>query len=246
MLRGLRIVGIIVFAVLVGLSAHRIQKLYNAGTLFETYNSARKSNITLLSFSVLGLGVLSYLEISKSRGRSRRRGYAPVQQDKPAKGMDDPNATSIYSRPETLGKWADHRTRSSRPHHREKLQADDFCLNLLRILFLSLSVVYALLLVSWGAGWVPVVGQALLMYGAAGLILILSLVSMWGITKKKGWGLKLGYAVGMSHLLIFPVGTAVGLILLVALVGATPSFSVGLREQRRMARNKRRQEIRTT
>ncbi len=245
MLRGLRIVGMIVFAALVGLSAHRIQKLYTAGTLFETYNSARKSNITLLTFSVLGLGVLSYLEISKSRGRGQRRGYAPVQQDKPLK-VDNPNATSIYSRPKAPDKWMEKRTRSSLSRHREKLQLDDFCLNLLRILFLSLSVVYALLLVGWVAGWVPVVGHILLMYGAAGIILTLSLISMAGLSKKKVWGLKLGYAIGMAHLLIFPVGTAVGLILLVCLVGAAPSFSMGLREQRRRARKQSRSGLRTT
>lgn len=235
----------VVFAALVGLSAHRIQKLYTAGTLFETYNSARKSNITLLTFSVLGLGVLSYLEISKSRGQGRRRGYASVQQDKPLK-VDDPNATSIYSRPKAPDKWMGQRTRSARSHHREKRQLDDFCLNVLRILFLSLSVVYALLLVGWVAGWVPIIGQVPLMYGAVGLVFILSLVSTAGLTKKKGWGLKLGYAVGMVHLLIFPVGTAVGLILLVCLVGAAPSFSMGVREQRRVARKQSRAGLHTT
>lgn len=244
-MRGLRIFGMIVFTVLVGLSAHRIQRLYHAGTLFETYNSARKANITLLVFSVLGLGVLGYLEISKSRRQERRRGYAPVRRDK-APAADGLGATSIYSRPESPDKWQGLRTRTSRSRHRESPRFENIWLGLLRILSVSLSVFYALLLVAWLAGWIPVVGNLPVLYGMAGFVFVLSLAAMVGVMRKKGWGLNVGYAIGIIHLLIFPAGTVVGLILMVSLVGAAPSFAVASREQRRTARNKRRKELHAT
>lgn len=243
MLRALRIIGILVFALLVGLSAHRIQELYTSGKLFEQYNSERKANVTLLAFSVVGLGLLGFFELTRAKRLETRRGFAPVEEsDEPVDdGLDTAN---IYSSPESPDKWEGRRIRTSSDRHREPRKSEDFWLGLLRILSFSTPLVYTSLLVVCLSGqWVPLAVPLILLNGILGFMLVFSLVSAIGIMRKKTWGIKTGYAIAIIHLLFFPVGTAAGLILLIGLVGAAPVMILSPREQRREERAKRRKNL---
>ena len=55
MRRLLVITGILFFAVLIVDTASRLQDEFEAGTLFERYNSQRKADITLFTISVCGI-----------------------------------------------------------------------------------------------------------------------------------------------------------------------------------------------
>lgn len=240
MLRALRIIGILVFALLVGISAHRIQKLYTSGKLFEQYNSERKTNVTLLAVSVVGLGLLGFFELTRAKRLDARRGFAPV--DDSDEGVDDGlDTANIYSAPETLDKWAGRRIRtsSSRPQSPVR-QSENFWMLLLRILSFSTPLLYAGLLVACLSGkWMPPLAmQVPILSSICGFMLIFSLISATGILQKKPWGIKTGYAIAIIHLLFFPVGTAAGLLLLIGLVGAAPLIMLSPHEQRRAARNK--------
>lgn len=239
MLRALRIIGILVFALLVGLSAHRIQALYTSGKLFEQYNSERKANVTLLAFSMVGLGVLGFFELTRAKRLDTRKGFAPVKIAKdPGAGMD---AANIYSAPKTPDKWGGRRVRTASASYREPLQAENFWLGLLRILSFCTPLVYASLLAVCLLGrWVPAAVPLTLLYSIFGFMLVFSLISAIGIMQKKPWGIKTGYAIAIIHLLFFPVGTAAGLILLIGLVGAAPLIILSPREKRRVARNKQK------
>lgn len=240
MLRALRIIGILVFAVLVGLSAHRIQSLYTAGELFEPYNSERKANITLLAFSMAGLGILGFFELTRAKRLDTRKGFAPVKIAKEA-GGDGMDVANIYSAPATPDKCGGRRVRTASARYREPRQTETFWLGLLRILSFSTPLVYAsLLVVCWLGRWVPAAVPLTLLYSIFGFMLIFSLISAIGIMQKKPWGIKTGYALAIIHLLFFPVGTAAGLILLIGLVGAAPLIILSPREKRRVARSKQK------
>ena len=243
MLRALRIIGILVFALLVGVSAYRIQQLYNSGTLFEQYNSERRAKITLLAVSVIGLGILGFFEFTREKRLQMRKGFAPVgiSGEPVDDGLDTAN---IYSAPETIDKWQGRRIRTPSLRHRESREVGSFWIGLLRIISFSTPVAYILLLVACLTGRMPAVGNMPVLYGMGGFMLVLSLVSAAGIMKKKAWGRTVGYAIAIIHLLFFPVGTAAGLILLIGLVGAAPLFALSPSEQRQAALAKRQKKIR--
>jgi hypothetical protein len=243
MLRALRIIGILVFALLIGLSAHRIQQLYTSGKLFEQYNSERKANVTLLAFSVVGLGILGFFELTRAKRLETRRGFAPVEvSDEPIDdGLDTAN---IYSAPESPDKWEGRRVRTSNARHSEPRKSEDFWLGLLRILSFSTPLVYTFLFVVCLSGWwVPLAVPLTVLYSIFGFMLIFSLISAIGIMRQKTWGIKTGYAIAIIHLLFFPVGTAAGLLLLIGLVGATPAIVLSPREQRSVERKKRQKNL---
>ena len=243
MLRALRVIGILVFALLVGLSARRIQTQYDSGKLFEQYNSERKANVTLLSISVIGLGLLGFFEAMRPRRRAGRIGFAPVQRsDEPIDdGLDTAN---IYSAPKTDESWHRTKVQRTRTIYKERRSYDSFWLGLLQILVVSLPVVYGILVIACLGGWILAGADTYLVCWVFFGMLLLAALAAWGIRRKKGWGLKTGYAVAILHLLFFPVGTAVGLILLIALVGASPSILLSPRERRRAARGKKQQNLR--
>ena len=102
---------------------------------------------------------------------------------------------------------------------------------------------YASLLVICLSGqWVPPMIPVLLLNSIFGFMLVFSLISAFGIMRKKVWGFKTGYAIAIIQLLFFPAGTVAGLILLIGLVGAAPVI-LSPREQRREERAKRHKKI---
>jgi hypothetical protein len=116
MLRVLRITGIITFAFLVGISANTLFEMHQRGSLLEKYNSSRKTNITLLGFSIFSLGALGYFEFSRIRRTAIRRGYGgSAYENEDDQDVDEGlDTTSIYSAPKTLDAWQGRRTHSAK------------------------------------------------------------------------------------------------------------------------------------
>lgn len=151
------------------------------------------------------------------------------------------DVSNIYSSPETHGKWHGYRVRSSELEHCETRDGRIFWLVLVRIVSFLIPLGCIFLLVAGLMGWMPMAGnRAVLLYGVTSFMFVLSLVSALGMVGKKGWGRPSGYAVAILLLLVFPLGTLVGLILLVGVSGAGSLLCASPREQRRAARAKRR------
>jgi len=69
----LYIAGLVFFAVLVGDAGNRLWDLYEAGTLFDEYNSERKGAFTLLMVSACGLATLCIIELVRIKRRFAQR-----------------------------------------------------------------------------------------------------------------------------------------------------------------------------
>jgi hypothetical protein len=238
MLRTVRIIGVVVFSILVGLSANRLHRLYSAGELFEQYNSERKANVTLLVFSVGGLVALGYLEHLLKKRKQTRHGYVSMKVEEHS-ALKDAARTSIYSAPETIDEWEPRRTRSSRTRPRSEFEMIDLWMRIVRICCVIFPVIYLYLLVEYFVHWVPR-GLGNLWVSVLVLLLFsLSVITSIGFFRRKLWGIHCGYAIAVFHLLIFPIGTAVGLLMLVALAGVASEFSAEDRKRRRQARKEK-------
>lgn len=238
MLRFLRITGIVLFAVLVGFGANNLWKMYQSGDLADEYNSARKANITLTSFSALALVVLGYFEIAGLRRFSEPRGYGGDAEHDDAEKAGSRDTSSIYSTPTKVDEWKGHRSHSSHSHRHRRLEGANIWMGLLRIFCIVFPLIYSGLLVLYLMK--PPEAQEIrwLLPAVYGALVVFSLVTSIGLLAKKKWGLILGYVLSISNLVIFPFGTALGLILLITLVGASAVFLVADREKRRAARRK--------
>lgn len=248
MLRLLRIVGIVVFACIIGFAANSLWKMHETGELLERYNHAPKANLTLLVFSVILLSTLGYFEVTRVRRLSRRQRYGAAHyNEKTGSGIDGLDSSSIYAAPQTVDVWKGPRSRNSgRKHQRRsrskqkpEAEAGAVWMRLLQLVCLFLPVAYLILLgLNLMQGhediWVTV-----LLPTVFGILFILSLVATVGIFGKKIWGMMIGYALAVCNLLIFPYGTAIGLILMMGLVGSSPIFEVSAAaERRKKARSK--------
>ena len=238
MLRLLRITGILFFAVLIGFTANRLQGLFEDGTLFDRYNSARKANITLLVVSTFGLIILGFFEFYRARRRLERRGYATVEKDENPidEGLD---TASIYSSSKIVDPWDGRRTRTSRSRDHKKIEPARIWFGVLRIYSVVLPVVYFYALINYLLFWLPSGGGNTILTILLPSLLLLSVATSYGLLKKKTFGLHCGYGIAIFHLLLFPWGTAAGLILLVGLVGATSEFAIPAREHRRKTMQKK-------
>jgi hypothetical protein len=239
----LKIIGVVVFSVLIGVAANRLLSLYSSGELFDQYNSQRKTNITLLIFSMIGLATLGYFEYLKAKLRHKRRGYVPMKVEERKPLPEDPKVASIYSAPDTLDKWDGRKTRNSRSRHSDGFEMTHLWMRVLRIYCAVLPVIYLYALVEYLVNWLP--------YGMGNLFLtvllitlfVLSVMTSVGVLRKRLWGVHYGYAIAIFNLLIFPIGTAAGLIMLVALAGVAPEFLAEARTRRRQARKEARENI---
>ena len=247
MLRVLRITGIVIFAVLVGVSSNTLWKLYESGDLFDQYNSARKTNITLLGFSVVSVAALGYFELlllRKGDGRNsygRARRTDEVEEEEVVDGLD---STNIYSAPKTIDDWQGRKTRSSMSsrHGKQSPEVAGIWMVLLRVLSVGLPVAYATLLVRELLNGAPKDSEQWLFVVGYSVIVSIALVAAIGLLSRKPWGLPVGYLLSVCNLLVFPIGTVVGLFLIVGLVGATPLFVVSKRERHHLAARKARRK----
>lgn len=249
MLRLLRIIGIIVFAGLVGFSANSLWKMYQTGELLEGYSNAPQANMLLLAFSVIVLWTLGYFEASRARRGSRRRGSGKSHFHKEA--VDSENgraATSIYATSQVKDVWKTRRTRSLKTSHAERnmqtpqtprrkkehhVEAGMIWMRSLQIFSVILSVTYLVMLSLTLINGNEEAWVAVLLPTALGVLFLLSMLATLGIFKRKTWGMMLGYTLAVCNLLIFPYGTAVGLFLMMGLVGASPVFEVSAASDRR-------------
>jgi len=239
MLRLLRISGILFFAVLIGFAANRMQELYETGTLFERYNSQRKADITLLATSICGIATLGFFEFARSRRRFEWRGYIPMKKEQRL-AVDGPDSAGIYAAPESIDEWQGRREHISKSHRRLDMDAVNFWMGLLRIYCIVLPVVYLYTFVNYLFFWLPGGAGSLVLTIMFPVLLLGSVLTSVGLLRKKAWGMSLGYTMAIFHLLIFPVGTFAGLVMLVALVGSTSEFIVPERKRRRAARRRAR------
>lgn len=246
MLRLLRISGILFFAVLIGFSANRLKELYEVGTLFEQYNSQRKADVTLLVVSICGLATLGFFEFARSRRNVEQRGFGFVSMKKePEPEVNGQNSASIYAAPESIDEWQGRQKCISKSRPRLSLEISGLWMSLLRVCCGVLPVVYLYTLVNYLFFWLPTGGGSLGLSILFPVLFLSSLLASVGILRKKVWGMNFGYAMAIFHLLIFPIGTAAGLVMLVGLMGATSEFATPEREHRRKAirRAKRRRKV---
>ncbi len=247
MLRVLRIVGIIVFVFLAGMSANTLREMYRSGELMEEYNSSRKANITLLCFSGLVLGGLGCLEVSYLRHRNQYRGYDRSVPASPESNSDPALRTDLYGAPKTQDEWNKRRKGSSRNHHRRHKRkiavAEKWRYFLcgygvvLSLIFISILTAHFLI-----EGFGQELDMLTLIFG---VLSVTSVLTVTGIMLKKKWGLFTGYISAICCLLIFPLGTAAALFLLIALIGVTPLFAASERQRRRREGGKSAKKMKT-
>lgn len=241
MLRMLRITGIVIFAMLVGIAANNLWKMYENGNLTERYNSARKANITMMVFSVVAVGALGFFELSRIRRYSSRRGYggARYTEDKEEQPKEEGlDSTSIYSAPPTIDAWQGRRTRSSKSRSKQKMEKSSIWMGLLRVCCVLMPLIYGGLLARNLLASSVTSELAWVLPAVYGWMVLLSAITAIGLMAKKTWGITLGYVLAICNLMIFPLGTALGLFLIMGLVGASAEFAVPEREKRRAARRK--------
>lgn len=239
MLRVLRVCGIVVFALFVGISANALRSMHESGELFERYCSRRKPNITLLLFSGISLGVLGCYELTRFRRMEQRRGYGGFHyQDDADNVVDDFDTTSIYAAPKKVDEWQGRRPRVSPPRRKPRAEAIGVWEQLLRVLCVAFPLVYmallAFLFLAGSAGG----SEFTLLISAFSFLTLFSTVVAVGVFCKQLWGLTCGYLLALFNLIIFPYGTVGGLFLLMGLVGASSAFADTALEKRRQLRRK--------
>ncbi|MDH3982125.1 MAG: hypothetical protein OES84_04405 [Kiritimatiellaceae bacterium] len=233
MLRLLRITGIVVFAVLIGLSANTIHSMHQSGELFEQYNSRRKAHFTLLGSSAIGLCCLAYFELTRHKRLDRRHGYHAPNSNSYDDKTDGLDSTNIYTAPKVIDEWPGRNSRSSssrKKRHSRSLAKDKpsgsavVSLGVLRISCVLLPFAYAGF-IAWKYTQVDAATEVVwLMRGFCVWLSVCSIITAIGIFLKKRWGMVFGYVLSISNLVVFPFGTGIGLLLLVGLLGAAPVF----------------------
>jgi hypothetical protein len=239
MLRMLRVIGIVVFAMLVGISAKALWKMHETGELLDRYNSARKANVTMLAFSIIALGTLGYFELTYARRLRDRKGYGGRRyQGEEAEGklLSGHETANIYSAPATLDAWKGRRTRTSKSRHKQQLEMTGLWMGLLRICSVVMPMAYLGLMAMQLLNPVEDAAIAWVLPAVFAGMALLSIIVAIGIFGKKTWGMSLGYLLAICNLMVFPYGTGIGLFMLVGLVGASAEFAVPAREKRRAKR----------
>jgi hypothetical protein len=228
MLKRIRVLGLIVFACLMSFSAHSLIKMYRSGALFEQYNNDRKSNITLFSVSVFTVIAISAYEIRRyRRSHDIYPEYRPRHRPDGNAKEDDANRNScIYSGRESFDSLPNRTT----PEYlagggkRPPTKAEVW-MKMLRIICLVIppvNLILFTLLYTQNFGnpqnqWIfPALCSVYVFFGV---------MAATGIFNKRKWGLSAGYLVAIINLILFPVGTAMALFLLMSLMGAAPVFA---------------------
>ena len=239
----LRKSGVLFFAALIGAAANHLQHMYVSGTLFERFNYGRKASLTILVVSLLGLITLVYFEFIRSKRRLKRQGFGSMKLSEPP-SMDEQGTTCIYSTPDTLDQFEDRPLRISISRNRDWFKISSLWMSLLRILCMVFPVVYLYTLVDYFVFWLPSGAGNLSLTILFPVLFLISVLSSIGILLRRVWGMNFGYALAIFHLLIFPIGTAVGLVMLVGLVGASIEFKSSARIRSRKAKRRHAQSER--
>ena len=218
MLRGMRVVGIITFAGLTAWSAYSIRSMYRTGELYEEYNTDDRAMTALLAFSVIGLGGLGYLEAFCALRASRKRGFrCPEPHEDEVDGTD---TTSIYCAPKSVDDWASKQRRTKPRNRGVQVEFSQVWMRFLKFGAFCLPLVYSLLLAFRWDSLGAETSLDWLFRGYLITLLVCSAIAAVGIMHSRIWGQVYGYVLSVLNLLLFPYGTAIGLILLISLVGA--------------------------
>lgn len=245
MVRLLYISGMVFFAVLIGDTAGRLMEQYDAGTLFEQYNSQRKADITLFAVSSCGLAVLCVIEVVRFRRRFKLPGIASMEKGQEPV-VDGTESASIYAAPQAVDEWQERQLRIKKPTRRQNLEIVGLWMGILRIYCGVLPVIYTYILINYLFFWLPSGAGNLVLSILFPALLLGSVLTSVGILRKKAWGIKFGYAIAIFHLLIFPVGTAAGFVMLIALMGATSEFTAPMRRHRRVSDKAKRTKMKSS
>lgn len=243
--RFLRISGILLFAALIGFATSRLYEQYDAGTLFERYNSQRKADITLLAVSICGFATIGFFGFVRPRRRLEQPGFGVMAIKKELEGqepvVDAPGSTNIYAAPEAIDEWqGPGRMRVMKP--RMSFEISGLWIRLLRVYCGVLPVIYLYTLVNYLFFWLPSGAGNLVLSILFPVLFLGSVLASIGILRRKKWGLKFGYAMAIFHLLVFPVGTAAGLVMMVGLMGASSEFTLPKRRHLGKARKTKRRK----
>lgn len=228
MLSVIRLVGIVIFAVMLGLAANSLREMNDEGTLYNQYNSARKSSITLLAVSVVALVSLGSFEMKEMGKHNTSQKFGERRYTEPkTETVNSIKTTSIYAAPQSVDEWKERRITSSysrRTKHKIALDHPEDWLRLLQLVCAALPAFYITIFsVLYAQG----VGQSLGPYvftSVCSCFIGLNIFTAIGIFRTKAWGLQMGYLLAIMNLVIFPVGTIIGLILLISLVGSSAQF----------------------
>ena len=229
MLRVIRLLGIVVFSLVFGYSANVLYRMYESGRLFEQYNSQRKANITLLAFSMIALGSLGAFELRGLRRKSEMRRYGDkryTDQGPSPTSVTRRAVSNIYDAPQTIDDWQGQKTARSSPRkHRPASDMSESWLTALRIAcgVLPFAAILGFVMLyrhGFGQTLAPWIIPAL----CSGYILVAATAAA-GVFLRRTWGLSAGYLLAILNLVLFPVGTAIGLLLLTCLVGSSPGFA---------------------
>ncbi|MEE9367443.1 MAG: hypothetical protein V3V05_01125 [Pontiella sp.] len=206
----------------------------------EKYNSARKTNITLLGISMIALISLGFFELTRGRRVAARRGYSgtaykPDANEDMTEGLD---STNIYAAPKIDEGWQDRRMRGSGSRKNQQLDMTNVWMSMLRICCAIMPILYLGLLLICVLKIDPQSPSAWFIPMITSFVILFSLITAFGLFAKKIWGLTLGYILAIFNLLIFPIGTTLGMFLLMGLVGATPLFEVSSSDRKRKRKEK--------
>jgi len=228
MLSVIRLVGIVIFAVILGLAANSLREMHDDGTLFNQYNSERKSSITLLAVSVVALVSLGSFEMKEmgKHNTSKRFGDRRYTESK-TEEVAPIKTSSIYAAPQSVDEWKERRISASPSRrHRHKV-AMDHPEDWLRLLQLICAALPAFYITIFAVLYAQGVGQSLgpwVFTSICACFIGLNIFTAIGVFRTKAWGLSMGYLLAILNLVIFPVGTIIGLILLISLVGSSAQF----------------------
>lgn len=228
MLSVIRVVGIVIFAVVLGLAADSLWHMQEDGTLFDKYNSERKSSITLLAVSVVALvslGSFEMRDMGRNKGASRFGERRYTEDD--TSEVNPMKTSSIYAAPLSIDEWKERKApgyHSRRHRHKVAMDHPEDWLRLLQMICTALPAFYITIFsVMYAQG----IGQSMGVWVFTSLcscFLLLNICTAIGVFKTKAWGLSTGYLLAILNLVIFPVGTIIGLLLLISLVGASARF----------------------
>ncbi len=225
-MRMLRIIAILVFALLFGFSAHSLRKMQETGQLFERYNSQRKSSITLFGTSMIALLFLSAFEVGRLKKESAVRRYGERRYTDDPADDEPPKTACIYSSRKSVDEWPARRVSGVRTRNRRPARnLAETWLVMLRVVCLLIPCVNVVLFSMLYVNSTGTPDEQWIIPTMSSVFVMVAVVAAIGIFTRKGWGLSLGYLTAIINLILFPIGTAMGLFLLISLVGASPAFS---------------------
>ena len=243
MLRFIRVLGIIISAVLLAWSAYSVRNVFSSGEAYEKYNTAGRSRSALLVFSLIAFGGLSFLEISNIKKKSEKIRYGQTRRTRNEDETDGLDSSNIYSAPKSVDDWQSKQRRTMPRRHGNHVDFPKIWMSILSMLSLFLPVIYLGTLMWLWTSAEEVTTVTWFIRGYLMFVGLFSVIAAIGIITSRIWGQACGYCLATLNLLMFPYGIALGLILLVCLMGANPSF-VTAAEQRKKRRKHRARRMR--